>query len=271
MDWQETDRVRWLRAELGTAGPGSGWVGFGTRVGGVSAAPYDSLNLGVLTDDFNEAVVENRTRFAAAIGTEPARIPIGLQVHKADIAVHDAPQDPSPFAEPGVGLEEVDGHVVRRPGMAPLVFTADCLPVALAGPGGVAMLHCGWRGLAAGIVARGVALVDATRAAIGPGIGPCCYEVGPEVLGAFADLGEGIAEGRMLDLPEVARRTLARAVVAEVESADLCTFCEAELFYSHRRDKGVTGRMGNAAWIDAGPEGLGSGERTTRTREQESR
>ncbi|HVX33074.1 MAG TPA: polyphenol oxidase family protein, partial [Solirubrobacterales bacterium] len=202
-------------------------------------------------DDFDEAVVENRGRLARAIGVEPSRVPIGLQVHKADLAIHAGPQEPSPYAEPGSALEEVDGHVVRRPGLAPLVLTADCLPVALAGPGGVAMLHCGWRGLAAGIVARGALAVEATSAAVGPGIGPCCYEVGPEVLAAFGDLGEGIAAGRMLDLPEVARRLLARAGVEEVESADLCTSCDPELFFSHRRDDGVTGRMGNLAWIEA--------------------
>src|SRR6185503_1334808 len=139
----------------------------------------------------------------------------------------------------------------RRPGLAPLVLTADCLPVALAGPGGAAMLHCGWRGLAAGIIARGAALVEATSAAIGPGIGPCCYEVGSEVTGAFAGLGEGIAEGRMLDLPEVARRLLARAGVERVESAGLCTSCETELFFSHRRDRGRTGRQAGIAWIEA--------------------
>ncbi|HXF32889.1 MAG TPA: polyphenol oxidase family protein [Solirubrobacterales bacterium] len=243
--------MRWLRAELGPAAGGTGRVGFGSRIGGVSAAPYDTLNVGVLTDDFEEAVIENRGRLAAAVGIEPSNVPIGLQVHKADIAVHEDPQVPSPFAEPGTALEEVDGHVVHRPGLAPLVLTADCLPIALAGPGGVAMLHCGWRGLAAGIVARGTALVEATSAAIGPGIGPCCYEVGPEVLDAFADLGEEVADGRMLDLPEVARRTLARAGVGRVESAGLCTSCEAELFFSHRRDQGKTGRMGNLAWIEA--------------------
>jgi YfiH family protein len=256
MDWIETDDVRWLKATLGPVGTGTGRVGFGSRVGGVSEAPYDSLNIGVLTDDADANVVENRARLAAAVGIEPRNVPIGLQVHKADVAVHDRPQEPSPYAEPGTALEEIDGHIVRRPGLAPLVLTADCLPVALAGPGGVAMLHCGWRGLAAGIVARGARGVEATSAAIGPGIGPCCYEVGPEVLGAFADLGEGIAEGRMLDLPEVARRLLSRAGVETVESAGLCTCCEAELFFSHRRDRGVTGRMGNLAWIepDAGEQ-----------------
>jgi YfiH family protein len=250
MEWRETDGVRWLEAELGPPGEGVGRVGFGTRVGGVSQAPYDTLNVGVLTDDAGAAVVENRGRLAGAVGVAPRDVPIGLQVHKADIAVHDGPQDPSPYTEPGTALEEVDGHVVRRPGLAPLVLTADCLPVALAGPGGVAMLHRGWRGLAAGIVARGALAVEATAAAIGPGIGRCCYEVGPEVLAAFADLGEGITDGRMLDLPEVARRLLGRVGVERVESAGLCTACEADLFFSHRRDEGATGRMGNLAWIE---------------------
>ena len=109
--------------------------------------------------------------------------------------------------------------MIRAPGPIGLVYTADCLPVAVAGPDGVAMLHCGWRGLAAGIVARGADAVGATHAAIGPGIGPCCYEVGDEVLGAFAGLGDGVATGRMLDLPEVARRLLARAGVESIESA----------------------------------------------------
>lgn len=250
MEWRETDGVRSLEATLGPAAGGTGRVGFGSRTGGVSEGPYDSLNIGVLTEDAEVAVVENRERLAAAVGIDPMNVPIGLQVHGADIAVHEGPQEPSPYAEPGTALQEVDGHVVRRPGLAPVVLTADCLPVALAGPGGVAMLHCGWRGLAAGIIDRGAVAVEATSAAIGPGIGPCCFEVGPEVLGAFADLGEGIADGRMLDLPEVARRLLARAGVEEVETAGLCTFCEAELFFSHRRDKGVTGRMGNLAWIE---------------------
>ena len=111
------------------------------------------------------------------------------------------------------------------------------------------MLHCGWRGLAAGIVAAGVAAVDGDAAAIGPGIGPCCYEVGDEVLESFAGLGEGIADGRMLDLPEVARRLLAEAGVEAIESAGLCTHCNPDLFFSHRRDGAETGRQAGFAWL----------------------
>jgi purine-nucleoside/S-methyl-5'-thioadenosine phosphorylase / adenosine deaminase len=244
MERRTKDGVQWLEAELGAAR-----AAFTTRLGGVSEAPFDRLNLGVLTDDSDEAVTENRRRLAAALGLEPERIPIGLQVHGAELAFHSAPQRPSPFARPGSEIPDVDGHVVAGPGLAPLVFVADCLPVALSGPGGVAMLHCGWRGLAGGIVAKGAAAVGATAAAIGPGIGPCCYEVGEEVLGAFAGLGEGVASGRMLDLPEVARRLLAAAGVERVQSAGLCTSCEPELFFSHRRDDGHTGRQAGIAWL----------------------
>ncbi|HEV7615250.1 MAG TPA: polyphenol oxidase family protein [Solirubrobacterales bacterium] len=250
----------WLQADLGGA-----TAVFATRLGGVSEAPFDRLNLGLLTEDAADAVVENRGRLAAALGLEPARIPIGLQVHGAELAVHAGPQQPSPFARPGSAIPEVDGHIVAAPGLAPLVFTADCLPVALSGPGGAAILHCGWRGLAAGIVAKGAAAVGATAAAIGPGIGPCCYEVGPEVLDAFADLGPAVAvDGpeshaggdisahRRLDLAEVARQLLRAAGVERVASAGVCTSCESDLFFSHRRDAGRTGRQGSLVWIEPG-------------------
>ena len=101
------------------------------------------------------------------------------------------------------------------------------------------MIHCGWRGLAAGIVERGVEEVGGDGRRDRPGIGACCYEVGDEVLEAFRPLGEGVAAGRMLDLREVARRLLARAGRRRrSRSADLCTSCEPELFFSHRRDDG---------------------------------
>jgi polyphenol oxidase len=245
MEWRGTDGVEWLEARM----PGAR-AAFSTRLGGVSEAPYESLNLGILTEDDRDRVVENRLRLAAALGLGPERVAIGRQVHGAELAIHAGPQSPAPFAEPGEPIPEVDGHVVTEPGLAALVFVADCLPIALAGTGGVAMLHCGWRGLAAGIVARGVAAVDATDATIGPGIGACCYEVGDEVLGAFAGLGEGVANGRMLDLAEVARRLLSEAGVERVETAGLCTSCEADRFFSHRRDGGRSGRQAGLVWLE---------------------
>jgi YfiH family protein len=247
MRWREEGVLRWLEAEL----PGAA-AAFSTRLGGISAGPFESLNLGILTGDEPGLVRENRGRLAAALGLDPAAVAIARQVHGTEIAVHEAPQDPSPYAEPGAPIAELDGHVLTAPGTAALVFVADCLPVALVGPGGAAILHCGWRGLAAGIVARGAAAVEARAAAIGPGIGPCCYEVGEEVLAAFSGLGEGIAEDRMLDLREVTRRLLGQAGVEEVETAGLCTSCEPGLFFSHRRDAGATGRQGGLAWLEGG-------------------
>jgi YfiH family protein len=237
MEWRESNGVRWLEAELDGAR-----AAFSTRVGGVSEPPFDRLNLGLLTDDAEGAVVENRRRLAEALGFEPDQLRFARQVHGHRLIDHrvEHPQ----------GLVEADGHVVAEPGQAPLVFVADCLPVTLAGPSGVAMVHAGWRGLAVGILAKGAEAVEATSAAIGPGIGPCCYEVGDEVLSAFAGLGEGVVRGRMLDLPEIARRSLAKAGVERVESSGLCTSCEEEIFFSHRRDNGRTGRQAGVAWIE---------------------
>jgi len=245
MEWRSDAGTPWLSAGL----PGA-QAAFSTRLGGVSGPPFESLNLGILTDDDREAVIENRRRLAGALGFAPERVAIGRQVHGAELQRHAGPQQPSPFAEPGPQPAEVDGHVTAEPELAPLVFVADCLPVALAGPGGVAMLHCGWRGLAAGIVDRGVEAVGATDAAIGPGIGPCCYEVGEDVLDAFSGLGPGAARGRMLDLGEVAIRLLRRAGVDRVESAGMCTSCEESLFFSHRRDGGRTGRQAGLVWLE---------------------
>lgn len=216
MKWAGKDEVRWLEADL----PGAKAV-FSTRSAG--------------------SIKEDRLPLATALDVSPDQIVSGRQVHGADLAFHDVATTDAP---------EVDGQVILAAGPIGLVYTADCLPVAVAGPGGVAMLHCGWRGLAAGLVARGAGSVSATHAAIGPGIGACCYEVGDDVLGAFADLGDGIAKGRMLDLPEVARRLLAQAGVEGIESADLCTRCEQDLFFSHRRDGGP-GRQAGLAWIEA--------------------
>lgn len=217
MEWREANGVRWLEADLSGA-----------------RAAFTTRSAGSLKDGHDRA--------AGALGIAPEKVASARQVHGADLAFHE-----DEIAAAG----GVDGHVLRSPGLAGLVYTADCLPVAVAGPDGVAILHCGRRGLAAGIVAHGVHAVGAQRAAIGPGIGPCCYEVGDDVATAFADLGDGILAGRMLDLPEVARRLLRREGVGQIESCDLCTRCEAELFFSHRRDGGP-GRQGGFAWIEGG-------------------
>jgi YfiH family protein len=224
-------------------------VRFSTRLGGVSGGPYDSLNLGIQTGDEAKRVVENRRLLADGIGLGPERIAIGHQVHGAEIARWDAPPAAS-LADATAERAAVDGHVTGERGVGLLVQVADCLPVALATPAAVAMVHCGWRGVAAGIVARAVEEVGpASVAVVGPGIGRCCFEVGPEVLAAFADVPGAVApspgrlDGGMLDLRTVVDARLRAAGVERVEHVDLCTHCRDDLFFSHRRDGGVTGRQ----------------------------
>jgi polyphenol oxidase len=249
--WREQDGVRWLEADL----PGARSA-FSTRVGGVSEPPYASLNLAILSGDDRLRVRHNRRRLAAALGLDPAGILIGRQVHGTDVARHRAAPRRSAYADPGPHLPRVDGQATEHDRLAPLVFAADCLPVALTGTRGVAMIHCGWRGLAGGIVDRGVKEVGAIAAAVGPGIGPCCYEVGEEVLAAFRGLGPDVARDRMLNLRSVVLRLLRRAGVAQVEVSELCTSCHPELFFSHRRDGERTGRQAGVAWLSDEPQGV---------------
>jgi YfiH family protein len=226
-----------------------GRVAFSTRRGGVSEGPYESLNLGILTDDDQARVARNRDLLADEIGLDAERVAMGWQVHGADIREWDSAPDGGGYASPGAALDRVDGHATGVRGLGLLVLVADCLPVALMAPGRATMVHCGWRPLAAGIVEKALAAFDEPpAAAIGPGIGRCCYEVGEEVLAEFADL-DGVADGRRLDLRKVVRRKLEAAGVAAIEDVDLCTSCRADLFFSHRRDKGVTGRQGGIAWL----------------------
>lgn len=216
-----------------------GRVLFTTRRGGVSQGAYASLNLGRWTDDDPTAVQENRERLAATIGVPPDAVVQGRQVHGARVERN---------TEPGGAPREADGQATTRADVALLVLTADCLPVALVAPEAVAMLHAGWRGLAAGVLEEGVAAMRelgaaGIRAAIGPGAGGCCYEVGADVAAAF-----GRAAGP-LDLKEVARARLTAAGVPEVHDVGLCTICsDPALFFSHRRDGGTTGRQAGIAW-----------------------
>jgi polyphenol oxidase len=218
---------------------------FSTRQGGVSEGPYESLNLGILTEDDPERVTVNRARLAEAAGVESGRIVMGWQVHGTDLREWDGPDPQVAYAQPGdKELPRVDGHLTDQAGLGLLVLVADCYPVALSDGRRAAMLHCGWRPLAGGIIERAVAAFGSPpAAAIGPGIGGCCYEVGPEVSERFADV-PGAVDGRMLDLRRVITARLEAAGVSQLEHLDRCTSCEPELYFSHRRDNGVTGRQG---------------------------
>lgn len=226
---------------------------FTTRRGGVSEGPFATLNLGLWTDDDPERVGCNRDRLSELVGVPRERFAQGRQVHGTTVRALDDAPDPAQEPAPA------DGQATRMPGVAPIVLVADCLPIALAAEGGVAMVHGGWRGLAGGVVEEGVAALHGLgvegpiEAAIGPGAGGCCYEVGAEVAEAFvgdrAGVIDGDGGGQHLDLKAIARARLREAGVATVHDAGVCTMCsDPSLFFSHRRDGGVTGRQAGVTW-----------------------
>ena len=217
---------------------------FSTRNGGVSEGPYRSLNLGILTDDEPERVAENRRLLAQEARLDPERVVMGWQVHGVALREWDGPDPGLAYSDPGgKELPRADGHLTELPDLGLLVLVADCYPVALSDGDRVAMLHCGWRPLAGGIIGRAVGSFARTpAAAVGPGVGGCCYEVGPEVREHFTDV-RGAADGRMLDLRRVIDARLREAGVTEVGHLDCCTSCHPDLYFSHRRDDGLTGRQ----------------------------
>jgi polyphenol oxidase len=213
------------------------------REGGVSEGRYAELNLGPWTDDDPEAVSANHELLAVSTGVTRSGFAWGRQVHGIDVrALREPPHEAEREAP-------ADGQATRLPGVAATVFVADCLPVALSTGDGVAMLHAGWRGLAGGVVERGVATLRGLgargelHAAIGPGAGPCCYEAGPEVHEAV-----GHSVGRNVDLKAAAAERLRAAGAAAVEDVGICTICD-ECFFSHRRSGGVTGRQAGVVWL----------------------
>jgi YfiH family protein len=215
-------------------------VRFTTRAGGVSEGPYASLNLGLWTDDDPCAVVENRRRVADGRPLAFAR-----QVHGTKVLLVDG-------ATPDDAIADADGVATTASGVAALVLTADCLPVALATPKAIAMVHAGWGGLADGVLEAGVQTVRALdptgdlTAAIGPGAGGCCYEVGDEVAARFPEVPR--RADRTIDLKAIAARRLRAAGAIEVLDVERCTICEPDIFFSHRASGGLTGRQGGLVW-----------------------
>ena len=222
-------------------------VAFTTRTGGVSEAPYDSLNLTIGTGDDHARVDENRRLACEVAGVPSESLTFNRQVHSP--LVHRA--------RAGARGEPGDGLWTDEPGVSMLAMSADCLPIAVARTDGgpaLAVLHAGWRGLSGGVIAAGVSSLrdESSRssglaAIVGPAIGPCCYEVGREVSTLF---DPDLTRGRKLDLWAAAERALCAAGVERVERVDLCTRCHPELFFSHRRDgraRGVQGVLGAVA------------------------
>ncbi len=176
------------------------------------------------------------------------RLARGHQVHGAVVARIGSVTEAESDAGPPSGA---DGQATALTGVGAMVLTADCMPVALGCDGAVAMLHAGWRGMAAGVLEEGVRVLrelgcDGPIVAVaGPAAGVCCYEVGPEVHDA---LGARHARGSHIDLRAVAHERLLAAGAAEVRDVDACTICD-ERFFSHRREGARAGRQVGVAWL----------------------
>jgi polyphenol oxidase len=247
------------------------------RIGGVSEAPYASLNLGGHVDDVRSAVAENRRRLAAAAGL-PAEPRWLTQVHGANVVDLDAFAGGEAVSRAGAdtagGLEvtggagdtgpiAADAAFSRRPGRVCAILTADCLPILFTADGGdlVAAAHAGWRGLAGGVIEATIRALgvppERLMAWLGPAIGPRHFEVGAEVREALLE-GDGGAQatfvpnarGRfMADLDGIARRRLATLGVGRVYGGGVCTYADGERYFSHRRD-GITGRQATLIWLE---------------------
>ncbi|MGC8877322.1 peptidoglycan editing factor PgeF [Thermus sp.] len=220
--------------------------GFTTRLGGVSEGPFASLNLSAATGDDPERVAENQRRVLAAFGYPEVA---GLkQVHGTEVRLVEGP-----------GVWEGDGLLTRTPGLLLRVGVADCYPLLLYHPEGlVGALHAGWRGVVGGILLEALKRIEAlgldpweVHLAIGPGIGGACYQVGEEVVERFAEAGlrtfrkDPSAPGKyLLDLEKALLLQAKEAGLREerIYRVGLCTHCAPHLF-SHRRDRGRTGRM----------------------------
>lgn len=230
---------------------------FSTRRGGVSGAPYDTLNLGRSTEDEAAAVAANRDRLLTAAGLDPAHLATAGQMHGARVVEVTVPMH----------HPECDALVTRTPGVVLAVTTADCMSLLYHAPGVVAAVHSGWRGTAETMPVSALAAVcrlagcapDAVKVAIGPAIRGCCYEVGEDVAVRFPDAAVRRTENRPhLDLPTAATLALLAAGVRSesIHDTGACTFCEPALYFSHRRDLGLTGRHWGVAALRADRDGM---------------
>ncbi len=206
---------------------------FTTRVGGVSLEPFDRLNVSMSLGDHPFRVIANRDLAARPIGAD-AFWSTTKQVHRGDVvAAHRMGRH-----------READAQWTDDPDQTLAVLSADCVLLLLVGATRVGVAHAGWRGLLAGVIENAVVATEATEVFAGPAIGPCCFEVGQEVIGSFAARHPAaVTDDRHVDLWVAAEAAAVRGGAKVVHSARICTSCHPDLFFSHRQQQGQTGRQ----------------------------
>ena len=233
---------------------------FTTRVGGVSTGYLESLNIGMHRGDTDANVAENYRRLAATIGFDPQKMVLAHQTHSDIVRVVSEVDCLGSLSHRD--YPECDALVTNTPGVALVVFTADCTPILLFDPvtGAVGAVHAGWRGTANGIVAKTVGAMvtnfgckaENIRAAIGPNIGACCFETDYDVpaamISAFGEEASGYIrqknEKYFVDLKGLNALWLRRSGVTQIEISDACTCCAPHRFWSHRVTQGQRGSQG---------------------------
>lgn len=227
-----------------------------TRLGGVSQPPFAELNLGHTVGDASPAVEENHRRVYRVLEVTRQDVVTAWLVHGRTVCAVD-------WQHAGQVVPRTDGLITRTRGLLLFQRFADCLPVLIFDPAQMAIgiAHAGWRGTVAGIASATVRAMQAAFGSrpvdlwvgIGPGIGPCCYEVGEEVIHAvrttFEDAGALLprVNGAVhFDLPGANVRQLRDLGVERIEVSSICTACRVDEFFSHRAERGKTGRFGVA-------------------------
>jgi YfiH family protein len=250
LEWQDGDGVPLLWARAAAAR-----IAFTTRLGGVSGGSFASLNLGFATTDDPAAVAENRLRALAAAGADAERSVCLRQRHGTAVIEAGAPAGGG-YLDAATTWPEGDALVTSEPGLALIAHGGDCLTAALVASSGerLAVVHAGWRGLAAGVLEAAAARIGpGFSAVVGPGAGPCCYVVGEDVAGPLRGrFGDDVVGAGRADLATCARRALERAGADEVVVAGLCTICDPGHFHSHRRDGAGSGRQAVIAYLAGG-------------------
>lgn len=251
---QHKDNLEYLTAP-GIAAPHC----FTTRLGGVSQGYLDSLNIGIHRGDKPENVEKNYAILADALGFDPVKLILTRQTHSSIVRQVTEKDIGSIFRE---DIPECDALITNTPGLALVVFTADCTPILLHDPvtGAVGAAHAGWRGTAADIAGKTVKAMEAAfgckaediRCAIGPNIGPCCFETDGEVPQAMVDaLGSSarahirsVGRKYYVNLKEINALFLRRAGVCHIDISEDCTRCDSRRFWSHRMTGSLRGSQG---------------------------